>query len=122
MADEKAFSHITVSADDEDDIVIQAGARTEPSGAVPEPVTAVDEPEVPIAEPDEPLPAEDAAAGDAPDAGGQDDARPEREGSYREQQLEDLASAPMPAAQKAVLAVALLLIVGFAVYYFFFMR
>lgn len=122
MADEKAFSHITVSADDEDDVVIQAGARTEPSGAAPEPATADEEPEAPAAEPDDPMPAEGAAAEDASDAGGSDDARSEREDPYREQQLEDLASTPMPAAQKAVLAVALLLIVGFAVYYFFFMR
>ena len=120
MADEKAFSHITVTTDDDDDVVIQAGAR-----AVSRPVP------VPVPEPDCAPDAEEPAAAGAvadeaapgnPSASRSDEEARSLEDDSREQRLEDLAGAPMPKAQKAVLATALLLIVGFAAYYFFFMR
>lgn len=120
MADEKAFSHITVTTDDDDDVVIQAGAR-----AVSRPVP------LPVPEPDCAPVAEEPASGEAaaeedvsgnPSASRSGEMPRSSEEPCREQRLEDLSGAPMPKAQKAVLATALLLIVGFAAYYFFFMR
>lgn len=115
MADEKTFSHITVSADDEDDFVIQAGAHpTQPqhsshlvadeAGCEPTPVH-----EAPVL---------DAATDDfsAIEAG---KPSPVDKNAYEETTLEDLKGSSMPAAQKAVLAAALLLVVAFIVYYLF---
>lgn len=120
VADEKAFSHITVSTDDDDDVVIQAGARAVSRPAAPEPA-----PE-PACAPDAEEPASDGAADEAapgnPSASRSDEGARSSEDAFHEQRLEDLSGAPMPKAQKAVLATALLLIVGFAAYYFFFMR
>ena len=111
VADEKAFSHITVSTDDDDDVVIQAGARAVSRPAAPELAP----------EPDCAPDAEEPASGN-PSASRSDEEARSLEDDSREQRLEDLAGAPMPKAQKAVLATALLLIVGFAAYYYFFMR
>ena len=121
VADEKAFSHITVSTDDDDDVVIQAGAR-----AVSRPAALEPAPE-PDCAPDSEEPASagagaDEAAPGNPSASRSDEEARSLEDDSREQRLEDLAGAPMPKAQKAVLATALLLIVGFAAYYYFFMR
>ena len=121
MADENAFSHITVSTDDDDDVVIQAGAR-----AVSRPAALEPAPE-PDCAPDSEEPASagavaDEAAPGNPSASRSDEEARSLEDDSREQRLEDLAGAPMPKAQKAVLATALLLIVGFAAYYYFFMR
>ncbi len=117
MADEKAFSHITVSDDDEDDLVIEAGVRTASEPSASEPPEAVVEAEA--AEQDEP-PAEDPAPEPEPEAdAGDDEAEPD---DYREQRLDDLADTSMPVVQKVILAVALALIVVAVVYYFVFMR
>lgn len=121
VPDEKAFSHITVSTDDDDDVVIQAGAR-----AVSRPAALEPAPE-PDCAPDSEEPASagavaDEAAPGNPSASRSDEEARSLEDDSREQRLEDLAGAPMPKAQKAVLATALLLIVGFAAYYYFFMR
>lgn len=123
VADEKAFSHITVSADDDDDVVILAGARAASRPAVPEPVSTPKPDCAPDAEEaaSAGVAADEAATGD-PSTGRSAEAARSSEETYREQRLEDLSGAPMPKAQKAVLATALLLIVGFAAYYFFFMR
>ena len=100
--------------------LIQAGAR-----AVSRPVP------VPVPEPDCAPVAEEPASGEAaaeedvsgnPSASRSGEMPRSSEEPCREQRLEDLSGAPMPKAQKAVLATALLLIVGFAAYYFFFMR
>ncbi|MBC2890580.1 SURF2 Surfeit locus protein 2 [Gordonibacter massiliensis (ex Traore et al. 2017)] len=118
MADEKAFSHITVSDDDEDDLVIEAGVRTASEPSASEPPEAVVEAEA--AEQDEP-PAEDPAPEPEPEADADDD-EAEPEDDYREQRLDDLADTSMPVVQKVILAVALALIVVAVVYYFVFMR
>lgn len=125
MADEKAFSHITVSTDDEDDLVIQAGAR-----AASRPVPAASEPS-PAEAPSATVPVEAAAPatseqvadgaseaeqGDAREAK-VDDVVPASGATARENELKDLESTPMSPVQKAVLAVALLFVVGFAIYY-----
>ena len=120
VADEKAFSHITVTTDDDDDVVIQAGAR---AVSRPVPVPAPEPDCAPVAE--EPASGEAAAEEDAsgnPSSSRSGEMPRSSEEPCREQRLEDLSGAPMPKAQKAVLATALLLIVGFAAYYFFFMR
>lgn len=120
MANEHGFSHITVSADDDDDIVIQAGAVEAP-GAVQveeveeaETVAVAPEPEEPAepaepeepAEPAEPEPPARRAAPAVPPADG-----------YRETTLEDIESSKMTTAQKAVIVVALLGIAAFVLWF-----
>ena len=104
MANSKEFSHITVTADDDDDVVIQAGVVEEP--AAEEPVE-----EAPLEEPvDEPA-AEEAAvekegAGETADAA-----------SYHETTLDDLEATKMSTTQKVIIVVAVLGIVAFAAWY-----
>ena len=85
--DETRFSHITVTPDDEDDVVIHAGAPAAPSG--------------------------DEAAGEAAaERPSQEDAKERgtyRDEAFRETTIEDLEPSPMPAMQKAVIAVAVVL-------------
>ena len=109
MANSKEFSHITVTADDDDDVVIQAGVVEEP--AAEEPVE-----EAPLEEPvDEP------AAEEADDAV----AEVEKEGagetadaaSYHETTLDDLEATKMSTTQKVIIVVAVLGIVAFAAWY-----
>lgn len=124
MADTTGFSHITVSTDDDDDVVIQAGIADstseeltdaelgdgpadagnlggEEAVAESEPATA-DEP--PIA--DEPPTAEEPRRFAADDG-------------YRETTLDDIEGSPMSTTQKAVIVVALLGIIAFAAWYLF---
>lgn len=109
--DETKFSHITVTPDDEDEFVIQAGTRTgspscdvapEPS-AVPDEALAHEapEPEVPAPASDEPAP------------------RASSDDKYHQTTLEDLETTPMSTTQKVVIAAAVLLIAGFVAYYLF---
>lgn len=94
MAEAQRFSHIKVS-DADDDIVIQAGAV---SAAAPEEAAAPAE---------RPQPVGPAAAPPAP----------AREDAYRETTLEDLESSTMGTAQKAVVVLAVLGVIAFAVWY-----
>ena len=116
MANSKEFSHITVTADDDDDVVIQAGVVEEP--AAEEPVE-----EAPLEEPvDEP------AAEEADDAVAEavEEAAVEKEGagetadaaSYHETTLDDLEATKMSTTQKVIIVVAVLGIVAFAAWYF----
>lgn len=118
MADIKGFSHITVTADDDDDVVVQAGAVE---------VGTPDEAEVPDADP---LPAVPAAepTSESPlesDLKPEPDPKPEPEvrtasgDDYHETTLEDLQGAKMSTTQKAVIVVALLGVVAFAIWYLF---
>ncbi|HIW75416.1 MULTISPECIES: SURF2 Surfeit locus protein 2 [Gordonibacter] len=118
MADEKAFSHITVSADDEDDVVIVAGARpaSRASGEVRPAAGAAAAP-TPVAAAPEPEPAPTIAPAPDPAPAASPSRQPKEDVS--ETTLEDLKGEPMPLTQKIVIAVAALLIVSFAVYYFF---
>ena len=111
VAGEPKSSHITVTPDDEDDVVIQAGARpTRP--ADPAPASPCEEEPAP-----EPEPA--AANGASTD----EDARPKREKAvnegYRETTMDDLKAAPMPLAQKVVLALAAVGVVAIVAWYLF---
>ena len=112
-AGEPKFSHITVTPDDEDDVVIEAGARPSRSAtpAAPraeEPVAApVEAPKAPAA-PEAPARAE---ADDAPKKRAKD-------ADYQETTIDDLKAAPMPLAQKIVLALAAVGVIAIAVYFF----
>ena len=88
-AGDPKFSHITVTPDDEDDVVIQAGARPARTAA-PTPVPA-------------PAPT-------APSA--------EDEG-YQGTTLDDLEAAPMPIAQKIVLALGAVAVIAVVAWYLF---
>ncbi len=103
-ADDTKFSHITVE-DDDDEFVIQAGARSASPHAQAGDVQVAEQPAAPVAAP-------------------QPAAKPEkqRDKEYRATTAEDLESVPMSVTQKVVIAAAALLIVGFAVYFMFFMR
>ena len=151
MASEKRpFSHITVNVEEEDDLVIQAGAvdagapssdEAAPSdGGAPDvalsadaaragdreeacPVHADDDRDADL-DSDEGAPASEQAPSSAhADAGDEGDApaRPASAGRAHEgTSLQDLESSKMGGLQKAIVAVAVLAVVGFAVYYIFF--
>lgn len=128
------FSHITVHTDD-DEVVIQAGIRPAEQegceadkGSAEEAVATPAAAGTPIRTPE---PAETAAG---PAAAPASDPQPRTDRSahsaqkatskpkkkaYRETTAEDLDVGPMPVAQKVVIVVAVLLIVGFLVYYNF---
>ena len=108
MADNLGFSHITVTADEDEDIVIQAGVVDEPSAK--EPSVSAPTPEA--------APAADvaAAAEVAPEPPAR--SRPAApDDGYRETTLEDIESAKMSGTQKAVILVAMLGIAAFVLWY-----
>lgn len=131
MADTTGFSHITVCADDDDDVVIQAGiAETapEPDAAQPaeEAGEAAGEPEPsseseaeaaahPASEP-EPAAADEPADVSEPEA---PRSRAARDDGYRETTLADIEGSSMSNTQKAVIVVALLGIIAFVAWYLF---
>ena len=149
MAQGEGFKHITVTAPDDEDVVIHAGlADSEPAAAPAAVDVAVD-----VA-----VDAEDSEAialdDDVADAVGEEAASPEppveqapeqelqrelqsesqRErqarpkparkpkDDYHETTLEDLQGTPMPLAQKIVIVAAIVCIIGALIYYFAFMR
>ena len=111
MANSKEFSHITVTADDDDDVVIQAGVVEEPAAE----------------EPVEEAPLEEPGAEEADDAVAEavEEAAVEKEGagetadavSYHETTLDDLEATKMSTTQKVIIVVAVLGIVAFAAWY-----
>lgn len=126
MADDKRFSHITVNAGEDDDVVIQAGAYATTPQVQAEAVEEMPADQAqweaeasagesePAYEP-EPEPAH-APAHAAP----QHAARPADD--YNEQTLEDLDAGPMSGMQKAVLAGVAIIIVAAIVYFTCFMH
>lgn len=126
MADTLGFTHITVSADDDDDVVIQAGIADGPAeaGEDAEGAEAADEAADASDVPEE---AADLEADGETDAAAESEAEPapapkaaapraERDG-YRETTLDDLAEGKMSTTQKAVIVVALLGIAAFVAWY-----
>ena len=133
--DAQKFSHISVASDDEDDVVIEAGAprfrsygegesvsqpaRDEaPARAAATEATAADGGEgssEPPSRASTPAP-ERAAKADEPAKA----SAPARKG-YEETTLEDLESTKMSGMQKGIIAVALIGIAAFIVYYVAFM-
>ena len=112
-AGEPKFSHITGTPDDEDDVVIEAGARPSRSAA-----PAARRAEGPVAASVEAPPA--PAAPEAPARAEADDAPKKRakDAGYQETTIDDLKAAPMPLAQKIVLALAAVGVIAIAVYFF----
>lgn len=133
--DAQKFSHISVASDDEDDVVIEAGAprsrsygegesASQPAGgeaagsAAATETTAADGGEgssEPPSRASTPAP-ERAAKADKPAKA----SAPARKG-YEETTLEDLEGTKMSGMQKGIIAVALIGIVAFIVYYVAFM-
>lgn len=134
MAQDRRFSHITVNAADDDDVVIQAGAygRHQGEDVLEEAVYAEPEPQVaPVAVPEPKHAAQQAPAGNhaakshaaharKPETFASD-SRPQP--AHRaEQTLEDLDAGPMSGMQKAVLVGVGVIIVAAIVYFALFMR
>lgn len=134
MAQDRRFSHITVNAADDDDVVIQAGAygRHQGEDFLEEAVCAEPEPQVaPVAVPEPKHAAQQAPAGNhaakshAAHARKTEtfasDSRPQP--AHRaEQTLEDLDAGPMSGMQKAVLVGVGIVIIAAIVYFALFMR
>ena len=134
MAQDRRFSHITVNAADDDDVVIQAGAygRHQGEDFLEEAVYAEPEPQVaPVAVPEPKHAAQQAPAGNHAAKPHADHARkPETFASdsrpqparRAEQTLEDLDAGPMSGMQKAVLVGVGIVIIAAIVYFALFMR
>ena len=134
MAQDQRFSHITVNAADDDDVVIQAGAygRHQGEDVLEDPVYAEPEPQVaPVAVPEPQHAAQQVPAGNhaaKPHAAHArkpetvaSDSRPQP--AHRaEQTLEDLEAGPMSGMQKAVLVGVGVVIIAAIVYFALFMR
>lgn len=122
MAKPQEFSHITVTAD-EDDVVIQAGAveeapaaevddaREEDPESAPEDVSSAPERNAEVPASSEAASAS-ATTPTAPTAREKADAA-----SFRETTLDDLEATKMSTTQKVVIVVAVLGIVAFAAWY-----
>ena len=134
MAQDRRFSHITVNAADDDDVVIQAGAygRHQGEDFLEEAVCAEPEPQVaPVAVPEPKHAAQQSPAGNhaakshaaharKPETFASD-SRPQP--AHRaEQTLEDLDAGPMSGMQKAVLVGVGIVIIAAIVYFALFMR
>lgn len=121
MANPKEFSHITVTADDDDDVVIQAGAvdETGEGESVIEEIVVEDGDGAPEAF------AEDAAefdsAADEPEASGAGAPSASRaradDAGYHETTLDDLESSKMSTTQKVIIVLAVLGVIAFAAWY-----
>ncbi|MBE6472868.1 MAG: hypothetical protein E7Z99_04705 [Coriobacteriaceae bacterium] len=144
MAQGEGFKHITVTAADDDDVVIRVGAapKEEPApsttddradAAAPAGAAAPAEYDTPgaadnPAEGHTPAGADNPAEGDTPV--GARSARPstaatnrprkapakKKRDDYRESTLEDLQSQPMPLAQKVTIIAAVVCIIGAIIY------
>lgn len=129
MAQDRRFSHITVNAADDDDVVIQAGAygRHQGEDVLEGAVYAEPEPQVaPVAVPEPQHAAQQAPAGNhaaharKPETA-VSDSRPQPV-HRAEQTLEDLDAGPMSGMQKAVLVGVGVVIIAAIVYFALFMR
>ena len=136
MAQDRRFSHITVNAADDDDVVIQAGAygRHQGEDVLEEAVYAEPEPQIASVETSRPqhaaqqAPAQDHAHAAKPHAAHArkpetvaSDSRPQPV-HRAEQTLEDLDAGPMSGMQKAVLVGVGVVIIAAIVYFALFMR
>lgn len=129
MAQDRRFSHITVNAADDDDVVIQAGTygRYQGEDVLEGAVYAESEPQVaPVAVPEPQHAAQQAPAGNhaaharKPETA-VSDSRPQPV-HRAEQTLEDLDAGPMSGMQKAVLVGVGVVIIAAIVYFALFMR
>lgn len=126
MAQGEGFKHITVTAAEEEDVVIMAGLQDAavPEGgeiapepapeAVPEPVAAPEVAPEPAVVPD-PAP--------EPDPVRQPQRKPAAgKGEYHETTLADLQGQSMPLTQRIVIIAAIICIIGAVIYCVAFMR
>ena len=129
MAQDRRFSHITVNAADDDDVVIQAGAygRHQGEDVLEGAVYTEPEPQVaPVAVPEPQHAAQQAPSGNhaaharKPETA-VSDSRPQPV-HRAEQTLEDLDAGPMSGMQKAVLVGVGVVIIAAIVYFALFMR
>ena len=133
--DAQKFSHISVASDDEDDVVIEAGAPRSRSYGEGEPAAQPAGDEAPARAAATEATAADGGEGSseppsrastpAPERAAKADkpakaSAPARKG-YEETTLEDLESTKMSGMQKGIIAVALIGIIAFIVYYVAFM-
>lgn len=133
--DAQKFSHISVASDDEDDVVIEAGAPRSRSYGEGEPAVQPARDEAPARAAATEATAADGGEGSseppsrastpAPERAAKADkpakaSAPARKG-YEETTLEDLESTKMSGMQKGIIAVALIGIAAFIVYYVAFM-
>lgn len=133
--DAQKFSHISVASDDEDDVVIEAGAPRSRSYGEGESVSRPARDEAPARAAATEATAADGGEGSseppsrastpAPERAAKADkpakaSAPARKG-YEETTLEDLEGTKMSGMQKGIIAVALIGIVAFIVYYVAFM-
>lgn len=127
--DAQKFSHISVASDDEDDVVIEAGAPRSRSYGEGESVSQPARDEAPARAAATEATAVDGGEGSseppsrastpAPERAAKAD-KPARKG-YEETTLEDLEGTKMSGMQKGIIVVALIGIVAFIVYYVAFM-
>lgn len=106
MADQTQFRHITVNAAD-DDVVIYAGAHESAGEASEARAHAAD----PLSEPAQPTVKASEAC---------EELQPREADDYHETTLADIRASKMPAMQKAIIAIAVVAIAAFAVWYMFF--
>ena len=133
--DAQKFSHISVASDDEDDVVIEAGAPRSRSYGEGEPAAQPAGDEAPARAAATEATAADGGEGSseppsrastpAPERAAKADkpakaSAPARKG-YEETTLEDLEGTKMSGMQKGIIAVALIGIAAFIVYYVAFM-
>ncbi len=123
MVQGEGFKHITVTAPEEDDVVIVAGAVEEP----PIVELPADEPPAEVEARDEVESLDKVKADDEPvfdEAPVKQASRTlpkQAKDSYHETTLDDLESAPMPMAQRIVIIAAIICIIGAVIYYLAFM-
>lgn len=116
-AGDPKFSHITVTPDDEDDVVIQAGARpARPAAPTPTPAPA---PAPTAAGADDAVVEPDDAATEEPEAVEEQGEDPDEDGDCQGTTLDDLEAAPMPIAQKIVLALGAVAVIVVVAWYLF---
>lgn len=108
MAQGEGFKHITVTAPEEEDVVILAGMASSEAAEEAEDVevAAVD---------DEAVQPEAVAQPEAVQPKPVKRSKPKTD-SYHETTLEDLKSTPMPLAQRVVIVAAIVCIIGAVIY------
>ena len=114
VSEEKKFSHIAVTSDDDDDFVIEAGTPT----VQPAANSAAESDRAGVASAAAPMrPVQQSAPEPSADATARQQRPREERGTYHETTLEDIESSKMPAAQKAVIALAVVGILAFVAWY-----
>ena len=119
ISDDAKYSHIAVSSDDEDDVVIHAGIRGDDDERAAVSRTTEQRADGEL----RPRPGDEAGDVSPDESATGEEASDDREShpadSFRETTEEDLAHTSMSTMQKTIIAVALLVVVGFVIYYSF---